>query len=240
MVTENYDAVRAKIEAAARRAGRDPAQITLVAVSKTKPLAMIEELIAHGARDFGENHAQELVEKQREHYGTDGVPGFADGVRWHFIGRLQRNKVKYVVGRAALIHSVDSLRLAEEIDKVAEKRGVETVPVLIEVNVAEEESKAGITAETLEETIRAAAALPHLSIRGLMTVAPIVERPEENRPVFAKLRALKDQINALGIPGVHLTELSMGMTGDYEAAVEEGATMVRVGSGIFGARIYPV
>ncbi len=227
-VQENYRAVEARVEAACRRAGRDRQDVTLIAVSKTKPVEMIRDLMELGVTDFGENHAQELVTKTEE---------IDSPLHWHFIGHLQRNKVKYVVGRACLIHSVSSLRLAREIEKECEKKGVE-MPVLIEVNIAEEESKSGISAEEAVTLVKQTAELPHLQVRGLMAIAPPVEDPEENRIYFRQMRELRDEIAKMGLPGVDMQELSMGMTGDFETAIEEGATMVRVGTAIFGERQY--
>lgn len=230
MIRENLEQVEKKIAEACIRAGRNPSEVRLIAVSKTKPLAMLEEAYAAGVRDFGENKAQELAEK------AEKLP---KDIRWHMIGHLQRNKVKYVVGRAALIHSVDSLRLAEEISREAVKRGL-TADVLIQVNVAGEESKYGVSVEETEELVRSAAALPGIHIQGLMTIAPFVEDAEENRSVFQILKKLSVDIAAKNIDNVSMVCLSMGMTGDYQAACEEGASCVRVGTGIFGARSYQV
>lgn len=226
MVADNYRSVEERVKAACHRCGRDRSEVTLIAVSKYKPAAMIRELMEIGVRDFGENHAQELVEK------TDEIQ---EPLNWHFIGNLQRNKVKYVVGRACLIHSLSSLKLAEEIQKEAKKKGVR-VPVLIEVNIADEETKKGISEEEVYALVRAVAELPELEIRGLMAIAPPVEDPEENRAYFRELKELQQKINAFSLPGVQMAELSMGMTGDFEVAIEEGATMVRVGTAIFGSR----
>lgn len=228
MVTENIAEVNAKIAAACRRAGRDRSEVTLIAVSKTKPESMIEEAYEVGQRDFGENKVQEICRKK------DLLP---EDIRWHMIGHLQRNKVHQVVGKACLIHSVDSLRLAEAINRDAEKRGVE-VPVLVEVNVAQEESKFGVSAEETITLVEQISRLKYIQIRGLMTIAPYVENPEENRSVFRKLKQLSVDIAVKNINNVNMSVLSMGMTNDYEVAIEEGATMVRVGTGIFGEREY--
>lgn len=230
MVAENYRDVEAKVCAACDRSGRDRREVTLIAVSKTKPVEMILEAMEAGANVFGENKVQELCDKYEE---------LPKDIHWHLIGHLQRNKVKYIVGKAELIHSVDSLRLAEEISKEALKKGVEA-DILIEVNVAEEESKFGVTVEAAENLIREIAVLPGIHIQGLMTIAPFVENPEENRPVFRTLKKLAVDIEKKNIDNVSMDVLSMGMTGDYEVAVEEGATMVRVGTGIFGARNYAI
>ncbi len=228
MVIENLKKVEDKIAAACARADRAREEVTLIAVSKTKPESMVEEAYSVGQRDFGENKVQEICRK------TEVLP--AD-IRWHMIGHLQRNKVRQVVGKACMIHSVDSLRLAETINQEAVKQDI-TVPVLIEVNVAQEESKFGVTTEETIALIEEAATLPHISICGLMTIAPFVEDPEENRPIFRKLKQLSVDIAAKNINNVTMSVLSMGMTNDYEVAIEEGATMVRVGTGIFGERDY--
>lgn len=204
--------------------------MTLIAVSKTKPVSMIEELLPGGTRDFGENKVQELVDKY------EVLP---KDIHWHLIGHLQRNKVKYVVDKACLIHSVDSMRLAETISEEGVKKGV-TVPVLIEVNVAGEESKFGVTLEETEGLVREIAKLPSIQIKGLMTIAPYVEDPEENRVHFSRLKQLSVDIKNKNIDNVSMDVLSMGMTGDYQVAIEEGATMVRVGTGIFGERNYNI
>lgn len=230
MVVENLAKVEKKICAACERAGRKREEVTLIAVSKTKPVSMIEELLPGGTRDFGENKVQELCDKYEQ---------LPKDIRWHLIGHLQRNKVKYVVDKACLIHSVDSLRLAEAISAEGQKKGI-TVPVLIEVNVAGEETKFGVKPEEAEGLIREIAKLPSISVRGLMTIAPYVENPEDNRVYFASLKKLCVDIKNKNIDNVSMDILSMGMTGDYEVAIEEGATMVRVGTGIFGERNYNI
>lgn len=226
MVLENLEEVNKRILSACKRAGRDPEEVTLVAVSKTKPASMIEEAYAAGIRDFGENKVQELCEKH------EALP---KDIRWHMIGHLQRNKVKQVVGNAVLIHSVDSLRLAEQIEEEAARKEL-TIDILLEVNVAEEESKFGFRLEETESAIRKIALFPHVRIKGLMTIAPFVENSEENRFVFKKLRQFYVDMQSKNIDNVNMNMLSMGMTGDYEVAIEEGATLVRVGTGIFGTR----
>ena len=230
MVVENLAEVEKHICEACARAGRSRDEVTLIAVSKTKPVSMIEELLPGGTRDFGENKVQELVDKY------EVLP---KDFHWHLIGHLQRNKVKYVVDKACLIHSVDSLRLAETISEEGVKKGV-TVPVLIEVNVAGEESKFGVTLEETEGLVREIAKLPSIQIKGLMTIAPYVEDPEENRVHFSRLKQLSVDIKNKNIDNVSMDVLSMGMTGDYQVAIEEGATMVRVGTGIFGERNYNI
>lgn len=228
MLKDNYDNVAGKIAAACRNSGRDTKDVTLIAVSKTKPVSMLQEIYDHGCRDFGENKVQELTEKY------DVMP---KDIKWHMIGHLQRNKVKYIVDKVCLIHSVDSLRLAEEISKEALKKNVD-VNILIEVNVAMEESKYGVALSKAPALIAEIALLPHIHVKGLMTIAPYVENPEENRQYFAQLKQLSVDINAKNIDNVTMDVLSMGMTGDYEVAVSEGATLVRVGTGIFGERHY--
>ena len=228
MIRENIEHVENTIDEACRQSGRNRSEVTLIAVSKTKPVPMLQEIYDENIRDFGENKVQELVEKY------DELP---QDIKWHMIGHLQRNKVKYVVGRAALIHSVDSVRLAEAIDQEAEKKGI-VMPVLVEVNVASEESKFGVRVEECADFIENIAKMEHISVEGLMTIAPFVENAEDNRKYFAKLRELSVDISAKNIDNVNMRDLSMGMTGDYEVAIEEGATMVRVGTGIFGERNY--
>jgi len=227
-ICENIRQVEKNIDSACKKTGRKREAVTLIAVSKTKPVSMLEEAYAYGCRHFGENKVQELVDKY------EVLP---KDIKWHMIGHLQRNKVKYIVDKVFLIHSVDSLRLAEEISKEAVKKQV-TVNILIEVNVAGEETKFGTTAEETEELIRKISVLPGISIKGLMTIAPYVENPEENRQYFAKLRQLSVDIMCKNIDNVSMDILSMGMTGDYQVAVEEGASYVRVGTGIFGERDY--
>lgn len=228
MVTENLKIVEEKIQSACRRAGRDRGEVTLIAVSKTKPVAMIREAMSAGIVTFGENKVQEIVEKQKE---------ITEPLNWHMIGHLQRNKVKQLVGRVSRIHSVDSLRLAEQIQNDFARQN-EKIGILIEVNMAGEESKFGLAPEETEDVIRKIAAFPNIEVKGLMTIAPFVADPEENRLHFRNLRKLLVDINSKNIDNVNMNELSMGMTGDYEVAIEEGATFVRVGTGIFGERIY--
>lgn len=228
MSVENYRDVLQKVHLACNRAGRDRNDVTLIAVSKTKPVSMIEELLPEGVVDFGENKPQELKEKY------EVLP---KNLRWHMIGHLQRNKVKYIIDKAVMIHSVDSIRLAETIQIEAEKRGI-VMPVLVEVNIAGEESKFGIRAEETPDFIRKISAFSNLRVSGLMTIAPFVENPEENRIHFRNLYNLFIDIKGRNIDNVNMCNLSMGMTNDYEIAIEEGATMVRVGTGIFGERDY--
>ena len=227
-VIENYRIVDEKVRKACERAGRKREEVTLIAVSKTKPVSMIEELLPLHVVDFGENKVQELTSKS-EILSSD--------LHWHMIGHLQRNKVKYIIDKACLIHSVDSLRLAETIRMEAVKKNV-TASILIEVNVAGEESKFGVAPNDTEELIEKISHLSNIQVKGLMTIAPFVENAEENREIFRNLRNLSVDIQEKKFNNVTMNVLSMGMTGDYEVAIEEGATMVRVGTGIFGERDY--
>lgn len=228
MISNNIENVLSNISAAAKRSAYKP-ETVLIAVSKTKPIEAIEEAYACGIRDFGENKVQELVEKY-EHLPKD--------IRWHMIGHLQRNKVKYIVDKVYMIHSVDSLRLAQEISKEAVKKQVD-VKILVEVNVAGEETKFGTTDSAECVTlVKQIAKLPNVVVKGLMTVAPFTENEENNRLFFAKLRQLAVDIKKENIDNICVDILSMGMSGDYEVAVEEGASYVRIGTGIFGERNY--
>lgn len=230
MIRENLEKVRENIVQACERAGRSPEDVTLIAVSKTKPVEMIMEAYQAGVRDFGENKVQEMMDK---------IPQLPSDIRWHMIGHLQRNKVKYLIGKAAMIHSVDSLRLAEEISREAVKQNT-VMKILIEVNAAGEESKFGVSPAETEALVRAAAGLPGIRVCGLMTIAPLTENPENNRIFFKILKNLSVDIEGKNIDNVHMACLSMGMTGDYETACEEGATFVRVGTGIFGERSWQI
>ena len=230
MIRENLDIGEKNIEAACSRGERKREEVKLIAVSKTKPVEMLQEAYDYGCRDFGENKVQELVDKYEK---------MPKDIRWHMIGHLQRNKVKYIVDKVYLIHSVDSLRLAEEISKEAVKKDV-TVSVLIEVNVAEEASKFGTTSEDAIALVEQIAKLPNIAIKGLMTIAPYVENAEENRVYFRKLKQIYVDIIHKNIDNVFMEELSMGMTGDYKVAITEGATYIRVGTGIFGERQYNI
>ena len=230
VIKENLEEVEQRIQAACRRAGRKREEVTLIAVSKTKPVEDLKEAYQLGIRTFGENKVQELTEKY------EVLP---KDLNWHLIGHLQRNKVKYIIDKACLIHSVDSIRLAETISQEAVKKNV-TASILVEVNVAEEESKFGVTSEETEKLVEEISKLPNIEVKGLMTIAPFVANPEENREVFQKLKKLSVDIAAKNINNVNMSVLSMGMTNDYQVAVEEGATMVRVGTGIFGERDYSI
>lgn len=228
MIAENIQRVQDDIEAALLRSGRDRQDTTLIAVSKTKPVSMIMEAYERGIRDFGENKVQELVDKYEQ---------LPKDIRWHMIGHLQRNKVKYLIGKTVLIHSVDSYRLAEEISKEASKRKTD-VDILIEVNVAQEESKFGTSFEEAHRLVKEIACLPFIHIKGLMSIAPNTDNPEENRKYFRRLKQLSVDITRENVDNVSMKVLSMGMTNDYVVAVEEGSTCVRVGTGIFGERDY--
>ena len=226
MLKDNLYAVKQNIAMAAGRAGRNPEDITLIAVSKTKPAEMIREIYDEGIREFGENKVQEITAKSAE---------LPDDINWHMIGHLQRNKVRQVIDKVVLIHSVDSLRLAEQIETEAEKKDLH-VDILLEVNVAREESKYGFFLEEVEDALKKISQYSHLTVKGLMTIAPYVENPEENRDIFKKLYQLFIDIKSKNIDNGTMSVLSMGMTGDYQVAIEEGSTMIRVGTGIFGAR----
>ncbi|MDX2094047.1 MAG: YggS family pyridoxal phosphate-dependent enzyme [Kofleriaceae bacterium] len=220
-IATRWAEIRSRVDAACARAGRASSDVTIIAVSKTHPVGAVREALAAGATDFGENYAQELVDKRRE----------LSDVRWHFIGRLQRNKAKLVAGQVALVHAVDSVELAQELAKRA--NGV-LQPVLLSVNLGGEETKGGVTAAQAEALARAVARVPGVRLDGLMTMPPPSDDPEASRPVFTQLRVLRDQLaDALGAP---LPVLSMGMSGDFEVAIACGATHVRIGTAIFGER----
>ncbi len=226
MVKGNLSIVKNRIKSACDRVGRSYGSVTLIAVSKTKPVRMVEEAYEYGIREFGENKAQEMREKH------EIMP---KDINWHFIGHLQTNKVKYVVGRAALIHSVDSLHLAEAIEAECVKKNTDA-NILIEVNVAQEETKFGLETGETEELVRKISVLPHVHIKGLMTIAPFVENAGNNRMIFRTLKDLSVDIGSKNIDNVSMNILSMGMTNDFETAIEEGATHIRVGTAIFGER----
>lgn len=230
MIKENLDDVEKKIAEACKRSGRDRSEVTLIAVSKTKPVEDLMEAYDYGIREFGENKVQEMVDKY------DKMP---KDIRWHMIGHLQKNKVKYIIDKASLIHGVDSYELACEISRQAEKHNV-TANILIEINIGSEETKFGIRADEAADLVDRISQLPCINIHGLMCIAPNVDIPEKNRQYFAQMKQLSVDITNKLSNNIHMDVLSMGMTGDYEVAVEEGATMVRVGTGIFGARNYSV
>lgn len=230
MLKENLTKVEENIQKACDKAGRNRSEVTLIAVSKTKPVEMLQEIYDEGIREFGENKVQEMCEKM------EVMP---QDIKWNMIGHLQTNKVKYIIGKTSLIHSVDSLKLAEEIQKQAVKHDV-TADILVEVNIANEESKFGISKDETIQMVKDIAKLDHLRIKGLMTIAPFVENPEDNRLYFREIKQLSVDIDNQNIDNVSMDILSMGMTGDYMVAIEEGATMVRVGTGIFGERNYNI
>lgn len=225
-IQRNLHRIQREIGQACQRAGRTEGEVTLIAVSKTKPIELLREAYDGGTREFGENRVQELLSK---------IPLMPSDVRWHLIGHLQTNKVRQVIGKTCLIHSVDSLKLAGEIEKESKRQDVVT-DILLEVNVAREESKFGFLLEEVEEALKTIGGFPHVRVCGLMTVAPFVEDAEKNRAVFRKLYDFYVDMKTKNIDNGSMTILSMGMTGDFGVAVEEGATMVRVGTGIFGAR----
>lgn len=228
MIREQYLEVNHLVKEACVNAKREEDACTLIAVSKTKPVEMLLEAYEAGCQDFGENKVQELLDKY------DKMP---EDVRWHMIGHLQTNKVKYIVDKVALIHSVDSLKLAKEISKEACKKNC-LVPILLEVNVSGEDTKYGFSVEGVMDELEKIAKLPGIKVEGLMTIAPFVENSEDNRVYFRQLKQLSVDISAKNIDNINMNVLSMGMTGDYLVAVSEGATYVRVGTGIFGNRLY--
>ncbi len=228
MLKDNLAQVEERIQAACNRSGRKREEVTLIAVSKTKPVSMIEELNELGVTNFGENKVQELTSKY------EVLP---KNLKWHMIGHLQTNKVKYIVDKVCLIHSVDSLKLAKEIEKEAIKKDV-VCKILIEVNIAGEDTKYGVSYEEVLPLILEISKLSRVIVSGLMVIAPYTIDPEKNREYFRKMRHLYVDIKSKNIDNVSMDMLSMGMTGDYEVAIEEGATIVRVGTGIFGERDY--
>ena len=228
MIAENIRDVERRIVQACERSGRNPEEVTLVAVSKTKPVEKLEEAYAVGKRVFGENKVQELVDKY------EVMP---KDIKWQMIGHLQRNKVKYIIDKVDLIHSVDSIRLVETIDREAAKKGI-IANILLEVNVAKEESKFGLMPEEVMDFIDEVVRYQNVRVKGLMTIAPFVDDPESNRKHFANLHKLLVDIRKKKVNNVTMNVLSMGMTNDFEVAIEEGATMVRVGTAIFGERNY--
>lgn len=227
-IGNNLSAIRKRVEEAAIRSGRDKNSVTLIAVSKMNPAEAVNEAVKHGQKVFGENKVQELLDKQ-EH--TE------DGLEWHLIGHLQTNKVRQVIGRVKLIHSVDTLKLAETIDKESQKKGVIT-DILLEVNIGHEESKFGILPEDVSSFVDSIKELHNIRIKGLMTVAPICEKDEDNRGYFKKMKELFVDISSKDNDNIDMSVLSMGMSSDFEIAIEEGATHVRVGTSVFGARNY--
>ena len=230
MIFENYKEIDSIVSNTCISCGRDENEVTLIAVSKTKPVELLQEAYDAGARDFGENKVQEIMDKY------DKLP--AD-IRWHMIGHLQTNKVKYIADKVYMIHSVDSIKLAHEINKQALKAG-RVIPVLIEVNIAGEDSKFGVKPSECEALIREMHMMPGIEVKGLMAVPPFVEDAEDNRQYFRALKQLSVDIMQKNIDNVCMDFLSMGMSGDYTVAIEEGANLVRVGTSIFGERDYSV
>lgn len=228
MLKENLTHVEEKIETVCSTHGIPRDSITLIAVSKTKPVEMLQEIYDAGCRDFGENKVQELVDKYEQ---------LPKDIRWHMIGHLQRNKVKYIIDKVVLIHSVDSLRLAETIEKESAKHNI-TTDILIEVNMAHEESKFGVLPEEIYDLLMEISKLEHVRVKGLMTVAPFVDNPRKNSEIFEKMHKLSVDIASKNIDNITMSILSMGMTNDYDVALEEGANMIRVGTAIFGERNY--
>ncbi len=225
-IAENIAQIRDRIDAACSRSGRNKESVHLIAVSKVKPAELVDAAFEAGQKLFGENYVQEF---------SDKVTQVKKPITWHFIGALQSNKVKYIKGKVAMIHSVDRLSLATEINKQWSKLD-SSIDILIQINIGNEESKSGCRPADLETLIREAAKLPYINIKGLMCLPPHDDDPERVRPYFTRMKQLSEQIAQLNIPGVTMDELSMGMSGDFEVAIEEGATLVRVGTAIFGAR----
>jgi len=228
VIEQNLNHIQDNIKASCEKSGRNPFDITLIGVTKTIDTGRISELVSFGIKDLGENRVQELLEKE---------PVIGSGVNWHLIGHLQTNKVKSIVGKVKLIHSLDSLRLAQEIDKQAKLLNI-SANVLIEINIAAEKSKFGINPDELNDFLEEIANYSGLAVKGLMCVAPYVEKPEENRDYFRKMRQMFVDSSAKSLNNIHMQCLSMGMTNDYEIAIEEGANIIRVGTGIFGERDY--
>jgi pyridoxal phosphate enzyme (YggS family) len=227
MIKNNLQGIIARIDKAATACGRDPESVQLVAVSKTVPSERVREAIEAGVTILGENYVQEAREKIG---ALDSCP-----VSWHFIGHLQSNKAKFVVKFFDLIHSVDSLKLATELDKQAKKLN-KVQQILVQVNIAREATKSGLPEQEIPQLIKEISCLENLAIKGLMTMPPYFNAPQRVQPFFKALRKLRDQIKKLQLPTVALDELSMGMTGDFEVAIQEGATLVRIGTAIFGER----
>lgn len=228
MLRDNLNEVIKRIHDSAAKVNRDPSEITLIAVSKTKPVQMISEVYDCGIREFGENKVQEILSKSQV---------LPEDINWHMIGHLQRNKVKAVLSKTVLIHSVDSLRLAKAISEEAVKQNI-TASILLEVNVAGEETKYGFTIEEIESSLYEISKMPNILVRGLMTSAPYVDNQEDNRQYFRQLKQLCVDLKAKNIDNTSMDFLSMGMTNDFETAIEEGATHIRVGTAIFGERNY--
>jgi pyridoxal phosphate enzyme (YggS family) len=227
MISENIDTVRKRIRETCVRCGRDPSEVLLVGVSKTFSAEQIREAMTTGLADFGESYVQELREKREQLQG--------ENIRWHFVGHLQSNKVKYLADYIYLIHSVDNLRVAEEINRRAEKVG-RNIDVLIEVHTTSEPTKYGVSPEETIDVVKQVSTLPWVSVQGLMTMGPFSDDPNNSRSSFRQLAELRRAVEREGIPHVSMKHLSMGMTHDFEVAIEEGATIVRIGTAIFGPR----
>ena len=221
--------VRARLAAAARKSGRESDEVRLIAISKTHPASVIKQVCQLGATDFGENRVQEAEGKIAE-IGREKV-------RWHLVGHLQANKARRAVSLFDVIHSLDTLDLAQRLDRLCAEEGRDTLPVLIQVDLGHEETKSGIEESELTDLVEGLGPLTHLKLIGLMTLPPFFDDPEQSRPFFRRLRELRDELNQRGAFGGRTGELSMGMTHDFEVAIEEGATMVRIGTAIFGERV---
>lgn len=228
-IKQNIAEIEQRIEEAAKKSGRKREDILLLAVSKTIDVPHIKQAVDCGLKELGENRVQEILEKYEP---------MGENVSWHLIGHLQTNKVKYIIDKVKMIHSVDSMKLAEEISRRAKQANV-IMDILVEVNMAGEESKFGVSPEETLSLVQNIALLDNICIKGLMTVAPFVDNPEENRDCFRRMKQLLVDINKEKIDNVHMNVLSMGMSNDFEVAIEEGATIVRVGTSIFGKRVYP-
>ena len=229
----NLEEVENNITQAVDRSGRNRKDVKLIAVSKTNPVEVLEAAYNCGIRVFGENRVQELVEKM-DYFDAKGIKD----IEWHLIGHLQTNKVKYIIGRVAMIHSVESEKLAKAINDESAKKGVIT-DILVELNIGDEDSKFGLQPENVPDFVEKISGFSNIRVKGLMCVAPYTDDMEENRKYFSKMKKLSVDIIEKNIDNISMCELSMGMTGDYPVAIEEGATLVRVGTGIFGKRFYP-
>ena len=228
-IKDNIDDILKRVGNACKKAGRNPGDITVVAVSKTVDYQRAKEAVEAGINNLGENRVQELVKKYEDMKDTDA--------KWHMIGHLQKNKVKYIIDKTVLIHSVESLELAEEINKRANKNNL-IADILIELNIGEEESKFGITEERVYDFINSMDKFDNIRVLGLMTVAPFCENPEDVRWVFKKMKNIYDKVSTMKLQNVQMKYLSMGMTNDFEIAIEEGSNIIRIGTAIFGARNY--
>ncbi len=228
MIHANVETIRRRVAGACARAGRTPDDVTLVAVSKTFPASAVRDAVSAGVTDVGENYVQELLAKREQLAGEQ--------IRWHFLGHLQSNKVRYIAPWITLIHAVDSLSVAREIHRRAAQAG-RAIEFLVEVNTTGEETKFGIPPNTAVSFLRSLEALTHIRVAGLMTIGPFLPDPEGSRPMFHVLHCLREELRALGLANAPMQHLSMGMTGDFEVAIEEGATLIRIGTAIFGSRV---